>query len=85
MQCPFCQRQVAQKTLETVVANNPGKISTTFQHFPLSFHTNAQPAAEAAECFKQETTTELFYDYIHDLFISKDLSTANLIAQATKR
>jgi protein-disulfide isomerase len=84
IQCPFCKRQVTQKTIETVVANNPWTVSATFQHFPLSFHPNAQPAAEATECLKQETTENIaiFYDYLYQLFTTNDLSRTALIDTA---
>ncbi len=45
-QCPFCNRLTP--TLETLMANNPGKIRLVWRNYPLSFHTNAQLAAEAA-------------------------------------
>lgn len=45
-QCPFCRRLTP--TLETLMANNPGKIRLVWRNYPLSFHDHAQLAAEAA-------------------------------------
>jgi len=50
-ECPFCARfyedalqQIKEKYVDT------GKVKFIYRDFPLSFHTNAQKAAEAAEC-----------------------------------
>jgi len=46
-QCPFCSR--VNPTLTQVQAAYKD-VKYIFRHFPLSFHENAQKAAEAAEC-----------------------------------
>lgn len=50
-QCPYCSRfekesmpQIMQNYIET------GKVKLVFRDYPLAFHANAKPAAEAAEC-----------------------------------
>ena len=50
-ECPFCERfysqtfgQIEDKYIKT------GKVKFVYRDFPLSFHANAQKAAEAAEC-----------------------------------
>ena len=48
--CPFCQKHFSSKTIETIIKKYPDIIKTTFKHFPLGFHENAQKAAEAIEC-----------------------------------
>ncbi len=67
-QCPFCQRffndaykQIKEKYIDT------GKARVVFRHFPLSFHQNAQKAAEAAECANRQGK---FIEY-HDLLFQK--------------
>src|SRR5206468_3654759 len=47
-QCPFCGR--AFPTVEKVMKDYDGKVRLVFRHFPLSFHANAQKAAEAGAC-----------------------------------
>src|SRR5712664_782256 len=45
-QCPFCSR--AQPTLQQIMKEYPGKVRLVWKNQPLSFHSNAMPAAEAA-------------------------------------
>jgi protein-disulfide isomerase len=54
-QCPFCGRYFSQtypQILKQYV--NTGKVKYVFRDFPLSFHKNAQKAAEAAECAHEQ-------------------------------
>ena len=46
-QCPYCSR--VGPPLEEVKKHYGDKVAVVFKHFPLSFHQNAMPAAEAAE------------------------------------
>jgi len=50
-ECPFCGRHFSQ-TLPQIKSNyvDSGKARLAFKDFPLSFHPNAQKAAEAARC-----------------------------------
>jgi len=45
-QCPFCKR--VEPTLAQMEKEYNGKIRMTWKNFPLPFHNNAEPAAEAA-------------------------------------
>jgi protein-disulfide isomerase len=45
-QCPFCGR--VEPTLKQMEKEYAGKVRFTWKNFPLPFHQNAQPAAEAA-------------------------------------
>jgi protein-disulfide isomerase len=45
-QCPFCSRVVP--TMEKVLEKYRGKVRITWRNYPLPFHQNAGPAAEAA-------------------------------------
>ncbi len=47
-ECPFCER--AFPTITAIMQKYAGKISLEYKSFPLSFHPNAQKAAEAALC-----------------------------------
>lgn len=54
-QCPFCKRfyertwpQLKKAYVET------GKVRVIYRDFPLGFHQNAQPAAEATECADEQ-------------------------------
>ncbi|MFH1770643.1 MAG: thioredoxin domain-containing protein [archaeon] len=50
-ECPFCARFYTE-TLGQIQTNyiDTGKVKLVYRDFPLSFHQNAQKAAEAAEC-----------------------------------
>jgi len=63
-QCPYCKRfweqplpQLKKAYVET------GKVKLVYRDFPLGFHQNAQPAAEATECADEQGA----YWPMHDL------------------
>lgn len=64
-QCPFCQRHFP--TLQKVLQNYANDVSLVYRHFPLSFHQNAQIAAEASECASEQGK---FWEY-HDVLFQK--------------
>jgi protein-disulfide isomerase len=45
-QCPFCSR--IEPVITELEKAYPGKVRVAWKNFPLSFHNNAKPAAEAA-------------------------------------
>lgn len=47
-ECPYCSKQY--DTMAQIKAAYPKDVKIVFRHFPLSFHENAQKAAEASEC-----------------------------------
>jgi protein-disulfide isomerase len=51
-QCPFCGRVFP--TVEKLMKDYDGKVRLVFRHFPLSFHPNAEKAAEAAACAQDQ-------------------------------
>ncbi|MCB9362396.1 DsbA family protein [Candidatus Woesearchaeota archaeon] len=67
-ECPFCARFYEQ-SYKTIVDEyvNTGKVKIIFRDFPLSFHPNAQKAAEAAECAGEQ---DKFYEMHDKLFES---------------
>lgn len=70
-ECPFCARfysQAYQDILDQYVAE--GKVKVIFRDFPLSFHPNAQKAAEAAECAGEQ---DKFFE-MHDLLFEKGVA-----------
>jgi len=80
-QCPFCAR--VNPTLERVEETYQGRVRIVWRHFPLAFHRNAMPAAEASmEVFEQGGDVA-FWAY-HDLLFENQraLADANLIALA---
>ncbi|RMF54619.1 DsbA family protein [Candidatus Woesearchaeota archaeon] len=67
-QCPFCGRFYSQ-TLGKIYKEyiQTGKVKLVYRDFPLSFHQNAQKAAEAAECADEQGK---FWE-MHDMLFEK--------------
>lgn len=67
-ECPFCGR-FYQQTLPSIEEEyiKTGKVKLVYRDFPLSFHANAQKAAEAAECAGEQGK----YWEMHDLLFEK--------------
>jgi len=62
-QCPYCSRVVP--TIKKIEENYGGDVKIIFKHFPLSFHPDAQKAAEASECARDQGK---FWEYHDKLF-----------------
>lgn len=84
-ECPFCGRHYTQ-TLPRIESEyiETGKVKYAFRDFPLSFHPNAQKAAEAGKCAYAQGN-EYFWA-IHDKMFEnqKALSVENLKAYASE-
>lgn len=67
-ECPFCARFYEQ-TLPSIEEEyiKTGKVKLVYRDFPLSFHTNAQKAAEAAECAGEQGK----YWEMHDMLFAQ--------------
>lgn len=64
-QCPFCERMFGA-AYGDIVKNYiaTGKAQLVFRHFPLSFHPQAEKAAEATECAGQQNAFWPMHDAI---------------------
>ncbi|MDC0673790.1 thioredoxin domain-containing protein [Nannocystis radixulma] len=74
-ECPYCSRAAdTLKQLKDKYADKP--VQFVFRHFPLSFHPNARPAAEYAQCAHEQ---EKFWP-LHDAIFAaqRELSTDKL-------
>lgn len=72
-ECPFCKR--AESSVEEVRKAYGDKVRIAYRNYPLPFHANARPAANAALCANEQGK---FWDYHDKLMAAKDLSAANL-------
>lgn len=66
-ECPFCVR--AFPTVEQVLKDYPNDVKIYYKHLPLSFHPNAQKAAEASMCAQDQGK---FWEY-HDTMFNEGL------------
>lgn len=73
-ECPYCGR--ASQTLKKLRALYPKTLKIVFRDFPLSQHENAKPAAEAAQCAREQGK---FWEY-HDVLFenARALTAADL-------
>ena len=73
-ECPFCGRFYSQ-TLPQIDEQyiKTGKVNLVFKDFPLSFHQNAQKAAEAAHCVREQAGDEGYFA-MHDLIFENQQS-----------
>ncbi len=77
-QCPYCSR--AEATVQDVVKKYGDKIRLVYRDYPLSFHQNAQVAAEASECAKDQGK---FWEMHGAMFANQaKLAAADLIETA---
>jgi protein-disulfide isomerase len=63
-QCPYCARMA--KTLNEVADAEGDRMRVIYRYFPLSMHSWARPAAEAAACAQRENNSAFwsFHDFL---------------------
>jgi len=77
-QCPFCKR--GEDSVQKVVETYGDKVRIVFRDYPLPFHPQARPAAEAANCAHDQGK---FWEYNKKLFANQgSLSETNYKAWA---
>ncbi len=73
-QCPYCGRHFTD-TYGQIKKNyiDTGKVKLVFKDFPLSFHPEAQKAAEAARCVREQKNVDGYWK-MHDKLFSNQQS-----------
>jgi len=81
-ECPFCAR-FSQQTLPLIVDQQvkTGKVRLVWKDFPLSIHSNAQKAHEAARCAWEQ---DKFWEYHDILFNNQNSLRINDLKQHAK-
>ena len=75
-QCPFCSR-FHDETYQALLDAYPGQIRFVYRNFPLDFHQNAFPAAEAALCAGDQNS----YWEMHEVLFGNQASLNNEIGE----
>lgn len=73
-ECPYCLRHF--ETMQKIAADYGDKVKIVFRHFPLSFHDEAQKAAEASECAAEQGKFWEMHDKIFEANSAKTMSVA---------
>ena len=63
-ECPYCGR--AADVVSEIKDKYGDEVQFAFRHFPLSFHANAKPAAELAQCAHEQGKFWAVHDKIFD-------------------
>ncbi len=81
-ECPFCQR-FNQQTLPLIIDEQvkSGKVRFVWKDFPLSIHSHAEKAHEAARCAWEQ---DKFWEYHDVLFNNQNGLSANNLKQYAK-
>jgi len=76
-ECPYCQRW-HNEVFDRILEDYPDQVRIVYRDFPLkSIHPNATPAAEAANCAREQ---DAFWDYSKQLYSGKyELSPENYL------
>ena len=84
-QCPFCGRfylnalpQLKKEYIDT------GKVKLVFRDYPLSFHENAQKAAEAAEAARELGGNDAYWKMHDKIFENQDAITIEDLVEYAK-
>lgn len=72
-ECPYCG--AFEGTLAQVEQNYGDKVRIAYRHFPLSFHAEAQKAAEASECAADQGK---FWEMHGRIFAAQDTADFNI-------
>ena len=81
-QCPFCAQY--EPTIEQMMKDFPNDVRLVYRHFPLSFHENAQKAAEASECAAKLGGNDAFWKMHHKLFQNNTALNTDLYVRLAK-
>lgn len=71
-ECPYCLKH--NETMNQILDDFGDNVQYVFRNFPLSFHANAQKAAEAAECAHDQGKFWEMHDKLFEVNANKEMS-----------
>lgn len=72
-ECPYSFNH--KETIDKIVENYGNQVRVIFRHYPLSFHVNAQKAAEASECAADQGK---FWEMHDKIFAASEIGTMSV-------
>lgn len=82
MECPYCLKN--HVTIKQILSTYGDKVKYIVRHFPLSFHPEAEKAAEAVECATLQDKRFEMVDYVFNMNEAGTMSVASWKAGAKK-
>lgn len=82
-QCPFCQRHLP--SIQQAMKDFPNDVRLVFRFYPLSFHPEAQKAAEASACAAKLGGNDAFWRMHDELFANQATLSRSLYTELAKK
>jgi protein-disulfide isomerase len=81
-QCPFCQR--VQPILQSLLQQYGDRVTFGYRHFPLDFHNDADSAAIAIECAREQGKFVEMHDQLYKQQRNQSLAELKAMAKVVK-